>query len=115
MPARFADWPDDLGEIVYIDHYGNAMTGMRGENLRERVHKALRAVGLWNEVKDRLLQHPSGIDILVATDVAARGIDVEDIDVVINYDVPQDPEYYIHRIGRTARAGKSGIALTFIQ
>ena len=46
------------------------------------------------------------IDILVATDVAARGIDVLNIDLVINYDVPQNVEYYIHRIGRTARAGK---------
>lgn len=53
------------------------------------------------------------IDILVATDVAARGIDVEDIDVVFNYDVPQDPEYYVHRIGRTGRAGRSGKAITF--
>lgn len=50
--------------------------------------------------------------ILVATDVAARGIDVENVDFVINYDLPQDPEYYIHRIGRTGRAGKSGTALS---
>ena len=50
--------------------------------------------------------------ILVATDVAARGIDVNDIDYVINYDIPQNAEYYIHRIGRTGRAGKSGTALT---
>jgi ATP-dependent RNA helicase DeaD len=54
------------------------------------------------------------IDILIATDVAARGIDVEDIDMVINYDVPQDVEYYVHRIGRTGRAGKSGRAVTFV-
>jgi ATP-dependent RNA helicase DeaD len=53
-------------------------------------------------------------DILVATDVAARGIDVEDISVVVNFDVPQDPEYYIHRIGRTARAGKTGRSFTFV-
>ncbi len=53
-------------------------------------------------------------DILVATDVAARGIDVEEIGVVFNYDVPQDPEYYIHRIGRTGRAGKTGKAFTFV-
>ncbi len=53
-------------------------------------------------------------DILVATDVAARGIDVEEVGVVFNYDVPQDPEYYIHRIGRTGRAGKSGKAFTFV-
>ena len=50
--------------------------------------------------------------LLVATDVAARGIDVENIDFVINFDIPQDPEYYIHRIGRTGRAGKSGAAIT---
>lgn len=50
--------------------------------------------------------------ILVATDVAARGIDVNDIDYVINYDIPQNSEYYVHRIGRTGRAGKTGTAIT---
>ena len=54
------------------------------------------------------------LEILVATDVAARGIDVDDIDIVFNYDLPQDEEYYIHRIGRTGRAGKSGRAFTFV-
>lgn len=54
------------------------------------------------------------ISVLIATDVAARGIDVSGIDVVFNYDLPQDNEYYIHRIGRTGRAGKSGIAYTLI-
>ena len=53
-------------------------------------------------------------EILVATDVAARGIDVEDIGAVFNYDLPQDEEYYVHRIGRTARAGKKGRAFTFV-
>lgn len=53
------------------------------------------------------------LDLLVATDVAARGIDVEDIDVVFNFDVPQDPENYVHRIGRTGRAGRKGTAITF--
>ncbi len=53
-------------------------------------------------------------EILVATDVAARGIDVEDIEAVFNYDLPQDEEYYVHRIGRTARAGKKGRAFTFV-
>jgi ATP-dependent RNA helicase RhlE len=51
--------------------------------------------------------------VLVATDIASRGIDVSDIDHVINYDLPVEPEVYIHRIGRTARAGKTGIALSF--
>lgn len=54
------------------------------------------------------------IDILVATDVAARGLDVDDIDLVINYDMPQDEEYYVHRIGRTARAGREGRAFSFV-
>ncbi len=54
------------------------------------------------------------IEILVATDVAARGLDVDDIDLVINYDFPQDPEQYVHRIGRTARAGREGKSYAFI-
>jgi Superfamily II DNA and RNA helicases len=54
------------------------------------------------------------VDILVATDVAARGIDVDDVEAVFNYDVPQDEEYYVHRIGRTARAGRTGRALTLV-
>ena len=54
------------------------------------------------------------IDVLIATDVAARGIDVDDVDIVFNYDVPQDVEYYVHRIGRTARAGRTGKSVTFV-
>ncbi|MGI6432768.1 MAG: DEAD/DEAH box helicase [Sphaerochaetaceae bacterium] len=54
------------------------------------------------------------ITILVATDVAARGIDIQDLTHVINYTIPQNPESYIHRIGRTGRAGKEGIAITFV-
>jgi ATP-dependent RNA helicase DeaD len=53
-------------------------------------------------------------EILVATDVAARGLDIDDIEAVFNYDLPQDEEYYVHRIGRTARAGKSGQAFSFV-
>ncbi|MDY3118109.1 MAG: DEAD/DEAH box helicase [Peptoniphilus sp.] len=56
----------------------------------------------------------SSIDMLVATDVAARGIDVGDVDMVVNYDLPQDEEYYVHRIGRTARAGRKGLSFSFI-
>lgn len=54
------------------------------------------------------------IDILVATDIVARGIDIDDIGLIINYDVPHDPEDYIHRIGRTARANADGVAITFV-
>ena len=52
--------------------------------------------------------------ILIATDVASRGIDVEDVDCVINYDIPEENEYYVHRIGRTGRAKRQGVAVTFI-
>lgn len=54
------------------------------------------------------------IQILVATDVAARGIDVDDVDMVVNFDVPQNEEYYVHRIGRTGRAGRKGISYSFV-
>ena len=54
------------------------------------------------------------VDVLVATDVAARGLDVERIGLVVNFDVPREPEAYVHRIGRTGRAGRSGEALTFV-
>ena len=52
--------------------------------------------------------------ILVATDIVSRGIDIDSIDLVMNYDVPRDPEDYVHRIGRTARASQSGVAITLI-
>ncbi|MCQ4726208.1 DEAD/DEAH box helicase [Anaerotignum faecicola] len=77
------------------------------------------ADGLHGDLKqiqrDRVMQkfRSGKIEILVATDVAARGIDVDNVDVVFNYDIPQDEEYYVHRIGRTGRAGKSGKAFTF--
>ena len=77
------------------------------------------AEGLHGDLKqaqrDKVMQkfRNGTIERLVATDVAARGIDVDDIDIVFNYDVPQDEEYYVHRIGRTGRAGKSGKAFTF--
>lgn len=54
-------------------------------------------------------------EILVATDVAARGIDVDDVEAVFNFDVPQDDEYYVHRIGRTGRAGRTGRSFTFVK
>lgn len=71
---------------------------------------------LKQQQRDRVMDdfRSGNIDILLATDVAARGIDVDDVDVVFNYDLPQDEEYYVHRIGRTGRAGRSGLALTLV-
>ena len=81
---------------------GYAAEGLHGDmkqNQRDRVMARFRQ---------------GAIDLLVATDVAARGIDVTDITTVYNYDMPQDEEYYVHRIGRTGRAGKTGKAYTFV-
>ncbi|SDZ22504.1 ATP-dependent RNA helicase DeaD [Proteiniborus ethanoligenes] len=66
--------------------------------------------------RDRVMSRfrNGSIEILVATDVAARGIDVDNVEAVFNYDIPNDEEYYVHRIGRTGRAGKTGVAYTFV-
>ena len=66
--------------------------------------------------RDRVMQRFKGgsINILVASDVAARGLDIDDVDVVFNYDVPTDEEYYVHRVGRTGRARKQGLAITLV-
>jgi ATP-dependent RNA helicase DeaD len=67
-------------------------------------------------MRDRVMNkfRKSGLEFLVATDVAARGIDVDDVEVVFNYDLPYDVEDYVHRIGRTGRAGRSGRAISFV-
>ena len=66
--------------------------------------------------RDRVMKkfRDSKLEILVATDVAARGLDIDHVTHVVNYDIPQDPESYVHRIGRTGRAGRKGTAVTFI-
>jgi ATP-dependent RNA helicase DeaD len=96
-------------------------TKRRAEELAGKVKaRGYRAEELHGDLKQSQRDRVMGgfrkgtIEILIATDVAARGIDVEDVDMVINYDVPQDVEYYVHRIGRTGRAGKSGKAITFV-
>lgn len=87
------------------------------DDLTERGFKAIPVHGdLTQDVRERNLDaFRSGIfDVLVATDVAARGIDVEDVTHVINHSIPEDDKDYLHRIGRTGRAGKTGIAVTFV-
>ncbi len=92
----------------------------------KEINKALRASGVnCGEMHSDLLQSQrdevmylfkSGqIDVLVATDIVARGIDIDDISMVVNYDVPHDSEDYVHRIGRTARADHDGIAITLVR
>ena len=87
---------DDLADRGFA---AAAVHGDLGQGAREQALRAFRN---------------GKVDVLVATDVAARGIDVEDVTHVINYQCPEDEKTYLHRIGRTGRAGKSGIAVTFV-
>lgn len=81
---------------------GYVAEGLHGEFTQAAREKALRAF------------RTGHTEVLVATDVAARGLDVPDVGLVVNFDIPPDPEYYVHRIGRTGRSGKRGEAVTFI-
>ncbi len=87
------------------------------EGLLARGYSADRLHGdITQQMRERTLTRfrEGTIEILVATDVAARGLDVDDIDLVVNYEIPHDPEDYVHRIGRTGRAGRSGKAVSFV-
>ena len=91
---------DELVEQLQSRGYSaDALHGDMRQTQRENVMKRYRA---------------GSIELLIATDVAARGIDVDNIEVVINYDIPYDEESYVHRVGRTGRAGKDGKAFTFV-
>ncbi|MGO1369857.1 DEAD/DEAH box helicase [Senegalia sp. (in: firmicutes)] len=90
---------DDL--VVELQGRGYFADGLHGDlkqTQRDRVMNSFRN---------------GNVDVLVATDVAARGLDVDDVEIVFNYDMPQDEEYYVHRIGRTGRAGRAGMAISF--
>lgn len=115
---------DAVCRFMDINNYRLALVFCNTKRKTEKLSRELQSRGYGSDVingdlnqnqRDRVMDkfRKGRIDILVATDVAARGIDVDDIDVVFNYDVPQDPEYYVHRIGRTGRAGRSGTAITF--
>ena len=116
---------DALTRILEVEDFEAMIVFVRTKQATEEVAEKLRARGFSaaaingdvpQAVRERTIaQLKSGaIDILVATDVAARGLDVERISHVLNYDIPHDPESYVHRIGRTGRAGRSGTALLFV-
>ncbi len=93
------------------------MVDMLAHKLRAYGYSADEIHGdLTQSARDKVMsKFRSGkLRILIATDVAARGLDIEDVTHVINYDIPENPEDYVHRIGRTARAGKTGKAITFV-
>jgi ATP-dependent RNA helicase DeaD len=91
------------------------------DRLADRLRRAIHGVSaihgdLPQTTRDRVMRgfRNGEVSVLVATDVVGRGIDVEGISHVINYDIPDDPENYVHRIGRTGRMGKDGIAYLFV-
>ncbi|WP_232060093.1 DEAD/DEAH box helicase [Athalassotoga saccharophila] len=91
---------DDLSSALKENNYlADAIHGDIKQFQRDKVMNAFKS---------------KNVKILVATDVAARGLDIKDVEIVINYDLPNYNEYYVHRIGRTGRMGKSGIAFTFV-
>ena len=91
---------DELTEALKgRGYFAEGLHGDMKQSQRDRVMKGFRS---------------GKTEILIATDVAARGIDVDDVEAVFNYDVPQDDEFYVHRIGRTGRAGRVGKAFTFV-
>ncbi len=119
---------DALTRVLEVEPFEAMIVFVRTKQATEEVAEKLRARGfsaaaingdMPQAQRERTIAAlkdggAKGIDILVATDVAARGLDVERISHVLNYDIPHDTESYVHRIGRTGRAGRSGSALLFV-
>jgi ATP-dependent RNA helicase DeaD len=116
---------DALTRLLEVEPFEAMIVFVRTKQATEEVAERLKARGfaaaaingdIPQAVRERTINalKDGSIDILIATDVAARGLDVERISHVLNYDIPHDPESYVHRIGRTGRAGRSGTALLFV-
>jgi ATP-dependent RNA helicase DeaD len=116
---------DALTRVLEVEPFEAMIVFVRTKQATEEVAERLRARGFSASAingdipqaqRERTIAalKDGSLDILIATDVAARGLDVERISHVLNYDIPQDTESYVHRIGRTGRAGRSGAALLFV-
>ena len=123
--VSFQQKMDALTRILETENFDGMIVFGRTKSVTEEIAEKLRARGysaaaingdVAQPVRERTInQLKSGkLDILVATDVAARGLDVERISHVVNFDIPTDTESYVHRIGRTGRAGRSGDAISFV-
>ena len=113
--ARLLDYYNPARTLIFCNT--KRMVEELAEDLKGRGYFAEGLHGdLSQAVRDRVMgSFRSGTcDVLIATDVAARGLDIEDVEAVINYDVPQEIEYYVHRIGRTGRAGRNGRSFTLV-
>ena len=116
---------DALTRILEVESFDALLIFVRTKTATSDLAEKLSARGFTAEAingdiaqnqRERIIQQLKNgkIDILIATDVAARGLDVDRISHVVNYDIPQDPESYVHRIGRTGRAGREGKAILFV-
>ncbi|MCD8144327.1 MAG: DEAD/DEAH box helicase [Oscillospiraceae bacterium] len=114
-----------LTALLYAGEYERAIAFCNTKNMADRLCALLQMQGVSVEaihgdisqnLRERTLKRfrEGKLQVLVATDVAARGLDIDDVDVVFNYDVPDEQEYYIHRIGRTGRAKKHGVSYTLV-
>ena len=113
--TRLIDYYHPKRSLIFCNT--KRMVDELSEHLKERGYQAEGLHGdLSQGQRDTVMNLFRGgrMDILIATDVAARGIDVDDVEAVFNYDVPDDIEYYVHRIGRTGRAGKAGRSFTLV-
>jgi ATP-dependent RNA helicase DeaD len=124
--VRRVDKPAALGRILDLEDPTSALVFARTrgevEELAERLvshgHDAAALHGgMAQEQRDRVMGRfrDGTLDVLVATDVAARGLDIEHVSHVVNYDIPSNPDAYVHRIGRTGRAGREGAAITLVE
>jgi ATP-dependent RNA helicase DeaD len=114
--CRILDVEDPTSTLVFARTRGEVDT--LAEALSSRGHDAgALHGGLTQEQRDRMMARfrDRTLDVLVATDVAARGLDIDHVSHVVNYDVPSDPDAYVHRIGRTGRAGREGVAITLVE
>lgn len=113
--ARLID-SSDSGRFLVFCHTKREVDDVAG-NLKLRGYEADAMHGDYTQSqREAVLRkfREGRVDVLVATDVAARGLDISDISHVVNYSIPQNPESYVHRVGRTGRAGKEGVAITFV-
>ncbi|HET7168272.1 MAG TPA: DEAD/DEAH box helicase [Candidatus Limnocylindrales bacterium] len=114
--CRILDVEDPASALVFARTRGEVDD--LAEALSSRGHDAgALHGGMAQEARDRMMGRfrDGSLDVLVATDVAARGLDIEHVSHVVNYDVPSDPDAYVHRIGRTGRAGREGVAITLVE
>ncbi len=114
--CRILDVEDPASTLVFARTRGEVDD--LAEALSNRGHDAgALHGGLTQEQRDRMMGRfrDGSLDVLVATDVAARGLDIEHVSHVINFDVPSNPDAYVHRIGRTGRAGREGVAITLVE